>query len=78
MRESQYNEVMGDLIKSLEKDKFISIGTDLGHMGSDMSDLGNLIGNVVGKHIVGLGLEEDDFLSGIIHGLSLTNGKHGK
>ena len=44
----------------------------------DYSDLGNTFGIVVGKYLsTDLGFEEDDFISGIKHGISISNGTHG-
>ena len=44
----------------------------------DISDLGNEIGFAVGKVLPMIAEGElDDFISGIKHGISLTNGTHG-
>jgi len=44
----------------------------------DLSDLGNNIGILVGKYLSNdLGFEEDDFMSGLKHGISISNGTHG-
>lgn len=44
----------------------------------DLSDLGNEIGVVLGKHIKSSikGYELDDFIRGIKHGISLSDGTH--
>ena len=43
----------------------------------DLSDLGNTIGEIVGKYISEeFGFEKDDFISGIEHGISLSDGTH--
>ncbi len=43
----------------------------------DMSDLGNEIGYVVGNTYENMTDEDiNDFISGFIHGVSLTNGTH--
>jgi hypothetical protein len=44
----------------------------------DLSDLGNNIGILVGKYLSNdLGFEEDDFISGLKHGISISNDTHG-
>lgn len=48
-----------------------------GYSVGDLSDLGNDIGKIVGKYLSDdLGWDEDDFISGIKHGISVTNGTH--
>jgi hypothetical protein len=43
----------------------------------DISDVGNEIGIAVGYHIENMTQEEiNDLISGIRHGISLTNGTH--
>ena len=43
----------------------------------DISDCGNEIGIAVGKIYPNLTVEEvSDFISGVLHGISLTNGQH--
>jgi len=44
----------------------------------DLSDIGNEIGIILGKYIEKdkLGYELEDFISGIKHGISLTDGTH--
>lgn len=43
-----------------------------------LDDLGNVIGIVLGKYINGtLGYEKEDFLAGLDHGISLSDGTHG-
>ena len=49
---------------------------DLEYVG-DISDCGNEIGSIVGKNYPNLSEEEiSDFIHGIRHGISLTNGTH--
>jgi hypothetical protein len=48
----------------------------VGKVDSDISDIGNVIGIAVGKHIVELGLDKEDFINGIKHGISLKDGTH--
>ena len=44
----------------------------------DLSDIGNTIGIIIGKYICeDMGFEEDSFLHGFKHGVSLSNGTHG-
>jgi len=44
----------------------------------DVSDIGNEIGIILGKYISkgSLGWEKDDFIAGLNHGVSLTDGTH--
>jgi hypothetical protein len=46
----------------------------------DLSDLGNSIGQIIGKFIDEnkQGYEKNSFLEGIKHGISLSNGTHPK
>jgi hypothetical protein len=47
------------------------------YYNGDLSDLGNDIGILVGKYLSDdLGFEEYDFISGIKHGISISNGTH--
>ena len=49
------------------------------YLEGDLSDLGNEIGIIVGKYICDdLGFDKDDFISGIRHGISLSDGTHPK
>ena len=43
---------------------------------SDFSDIGNNIGIAIGKYRNKLGYEFDDLISGIEHGISISNGTH--
>lgn len=42
----------------------------------DLSDVGNEIGIILGKQIIKSSDEVDDFVSGLIHGISLGNNTH--
>ena len=43
----------------------------------DLSDIGNDIGIIIGKYICeDMGFEEDSFIHGFKHGVSLSNGTH--
>ena len=44
----------------------------------DLSDIGNEIGFIIGKHIDSnkIGFELDDFIRGLKHGISIANGTH--
>jgi len=46
--------------------------------GSDLSDIGNEIGFIISEYIDNkkLGYDLDDFMSGVKHGVSLTDGTH--
>ena len=47
------------------------------NINGDLNELGNLIGQIVGKYFSDdLGFEEDDFISGIEHGISVSNDTH--
>lgn len=44
----------------------------------DLSDLGNEIGIVIGQHTGDkMGYEKHDFVSGVYHGISISDGTHG-
>lgn len=46
------------------------------HPQGDLSDIGNAIGIIIGKYISDKdGFDEEDFLGGITHGISITKGK---
>lgn len=53
--------------------------TGLKYEVGDLSDIGNEIGIVIAKYFDKnkMGFELDDFLSGLKHGISLTDGTHG-
>jgi len=65
--------ILDDLIKHLESIKNTS---PINH--GDLSDLGNEIGIVIGQYTnEKMGYEKDDFVSGIRHGISISDGTHG-
>jgi hypothetical protein len=74
MKEQDYIEILMDVIRSMEQSKYTILTP--GTVSSDISDIGNDIGFAVGKHIVRLGLDKNDFIRGIKHGISLTDGTH--
>jgi hypothetical protein len=50
---------------------------NIDNSNGDLNELGNRIGQVVGKYLSDeFGFEEDDFVSGIEHGISVSNGTH--
>lgn len=50
---------------------------EINYANGDISDVGNEIGYALGKVLSDLKEEEiDDFIMGIKHGISLTNGTH--
>lgn len=53
--------------------------SNLGYDNGDVSDIGNEIGIILGKYIneKEMGWELDSFISGIKHGISITDGTHG-
>jgi hypothetical protein len=54
-------------------DQLKSADYDIG----DLSDIGNTIGIIIGKFICeDMGFEEDSFIHGFKHGVSLSNGTH--
>lgn len=59
--------------KEILKDLSVSLG-DVTYEFGDYSDIGNEIGFVLGKTITKDGL--DDFLAGLSHGISLSDGTH--
>lgn len=65
--------ILDDLIKHLESIKNTS---PMNH--GDLSDLGNEIGIIIGQYTnEKMGYEKDDFVSGIRHGISISDGTHG-
>ena len=65
--------ILEDLIKYLEA---IKNTAPINH--GDLSDLGNEIGIVIGQYTNDkMGYEKDDFVSGIYHGISISDGTHG-
>jgi len=59
-------DITSELIEHLQKSRI--------PQGSDLADLGNEIGILVGKYTQGDDL--DSFIAGIRHGVSLTDGTH--
>ena len=53
--------------------------SNLKYDNGDASDIGNEIGIILGKYIKEneMGWELDSFISGIKHGISITDGTHG-
>lgn len=65
--------ILEALIKHLES---IKNSSPINH--GDLSDLGNEIGIVIGEYTSDkMGYEKDDFVSGIYHGISISDGTHG-
>ena len=52
---------------------------NLPYENGDASDIGNEIGIILGKYLKEnkFGYEKDDFISGLTHGISITDGSHG-
>jgi hypothetical protein len=64
----KFEKVIEDLKEQLSK---------ITYNGGDLSDVGNEIGLVIGKHLKEeSGYEKEDFISGLNHGLSLIDGTH--
>jgi hypothetical protein len=62
--------------KKIMKDISVKLHT-MPYDNGDISDIGNEIGLAVGYHIENMTQEEiNDLISGIRHGISLTNGTH--
>ena len=65
--------ILEDLINHLES---IKNSTPINQ--GDLSDLGNEIGIVIGQYTNDeMGYEKDDFVSGVRHGISISDGTHG-
>lgn len=64
----KFNKIIYDLVVKLEMISY----------NGDLSDIGNEIGMVIGRHIKKNvpGCELDDLLNGIKHGISLSNNSH--
>lgn len=61
----QTNEIILNEIKNID------------NSNGDLNELGNRIVLIVGKYVSDeFGFEEDDFISGIEHGISVSNGTH--
>jgi len=64
------------------KDILLDISDKLTHVKykGDLSDIGNEIGIAIAKYIdkTKSGFNQDDFISGIKHGISLVDGTHGQ
>ena len=64
-------------MKKIDKIKNELIDSIINDRAYDLSDIGNIIGIVVGKYLQKKsGFEKDDFLNGINHGFSLADGTH--
>ena len=65
--------ILEDLIKHLES---IKNSAPINH--GDLSDLGNEIGIIIGQYTNDeMGYEKDDFVSGVRHCISISDGTHG-
>ena len=65
--------ILNDLIKHLE---YLKNSAPINH--GDLSDLGNEIGIVIGQYTDDkMGYEKGDFIAGIHHGISISDGTHG-
>lgn len=65
----KFEEIKNEIVEQLNS-------ADYNYEG-DLSDLGNEIGLVIGKHISGkLGYDADAFIHGLKHGISLIDGTH--
>ena len=65
--------ILEALIKHLES---IKNTAPINH--GDLSDLGNEIGIIIGEYTTDkMGYEKDDFVSGVLHGISISDGTHG-
>ena len=68
--DSAFKKVCHELSKQL---------SNIPYDNADMSDVGNEIGIIIAKYFndEGTGWEVDSFITGLIHGISLTDGTHG-
>ena len=65
----KFEEIKNEIVQQLDS-------ADYNYEG-DLSDIGNEIGLVIGKHISkDLGYDADDFIRGLKHGISLIDGTH--
>ena len=65
---NSFEKVIKDLKEQLDK---------ITYNGGDLSDVGNEIGLVIGKHLKDeMGYEKESFIGGFDHGLSLVDGTH--
>jgi hypothetical protein len=74
----EHTELILDIVKELTSLDYNSINIEgIGTIYSDIGDVGNSIGVVVGKHLKKHNIDKHDFLNGIRHGISLIDGTHG-
>ena len=70
MDREDYIEILEDIIRTLETSDAYK------HLELDISDIGNEVGIAFGRYIVKNSLGKDDFIHGIMHGISLMDGTH--
>lgn len=65
---NEFKKILSEVSKHLENVDY----------NGDLSDIGNEIGIAIGNYIEDgkIGYEKDDFINGIKHGISLTDGTH--
>jgi hypothetical protein len=67
-----------DLILEGLIDKLISLRGKSPIQHGDLSDLGNEIGIVIGQYTNDkMGYDKEDFIAGVRHGISISEGTHG-
>ena len=67
-----------DLILEGLIDKLISLRGKSPIQHGDLSDLGNEIGIVIGQYTNDkMGYDKEDFIAGVCHGISISEGTHG-
>lgn len=79
VNDKQYNRDtnLNKLLGNRKVDDIFNEIKDIDNSNGDLNELGNRIGIVVGKYVSDeFGFEEDDFISGIEHGISVSNGTH--
>jgi hypothetical protein len=65
------NIIIEEICETLNTDKFVGLEM------SDLSDIGNLIGIIIGNHISNdIGYELIDLINGIKHGVSISTNTH--
>ena len=76
MHKKYLKKTMSDFKEILKE---IKVQFDTVKYDGDLSDIGNEIGIVLGKYISKDKVDDElnEFLHGIKHGISLTNGTHG-
>ena len=77
MTKEQFDKLRNSIIKKIEDLNHITVELESGEkIMTDESDIGNMIGISFGKVMDELGLDKNDFISGVKHGISIQDGSH--